>query len=120
MEFRDLAYWLQGFFELTDADVVLEKQLTIINAHVQMAIQHGKDNKNASQCRDFAMWLNGLITNKVSLDNAETNSVKVNLNSVFEHEIDKTMPDLKGVLQKIHDTAKAVVKNDPLKAVLRC
>jgi hypothetical protein len=36
MEFRDFAYWLQGFFELTDPDKLTPEQISMIKEHLSL------------------------------------------------------------------------------------
>jgi hypothetical protein len=40
---RDYAYWLQGFFELSDATTLNEKQTALIKSHLNMVFIHEID-----------------------------------------------------------------------------
>ncbi len=57
--------------------------------------------------RDFVYWLQGFIEIHGDSPNAaQWIIIKNHLNLVFKHEIDPSMPDPKGVLQKTHDGGK--------------
>lgn len=43
MTSRDFAYWLQGFFELTDAATLDEKQTDLIKRHLNLVFIHEID-----------------------------------------------------------------------------
>lgn len=43
MTSRDFAYWLQGFFEISDAKEVTPEQLVIIRNHLNMVFKHEID-----------------------------------------------------------------------------
>ena len=43
MTSRDFAYWLQGFFELTDSDTVTLEQVKMIKNHLNMVFHHDID-----------------------------------------------------------------------------
>ena len=57
------------------------------------------------QSRDFCFWLQGFfeIANPQELDQQQTKIIRQHLALVFRHEIDPSMPDPTGELQKIHD-----------------
>ena len=57
--------------------------------------------------KDFCYWLTVFLTSKETLLPEQLEEVRTQLNSVFLHEIDPSMPDPNGELQEIHDT-----KND--------
>lgn len=40
MESRDFVYWLQGFFELTDAQELNEKQTDLVYKHLLLVFKH--------------------------------------------------------------------------------
>lgn len=40
MEFRDFAYWLQGFFEIQDADELTPEQVEMIKSHLNLCFKH--------------------------------------------------------------------------------
>ena len=37
------AYWLQGFFEISDSDTLTEKQVKMIKAHLNLVFKHEID-----------------------------------------------------------------------------
>lgn len=43
MTSRDFAYWLQGFFEISDATTMNEKQTELIKNHLNMVFIHEID-----------------------------------------------------------------------------
>lgn len=43
MEIKSFAYWLQGFFELSDAKTLTEEQVRIIRNHLNMVFIHDID-----------------------------------------------------------------------------
>lgn len=43
MTSRDFAYWLQGFFEISQADTLTEEEVTIIKKHLSLVFKHEID-----------------------------------------------------------------------------
>lgn len=43
MTSRDFAYWLQGFFEITDAKNITEQQTAVIKNHLNLVFKHEID-----------------------------------------------------------------------------
>lgn len=43
MTSRDFAYWLQGFFEITDAKEITKEQTEIVKRHLAMVFKHEID-----------------------------------------------------------------------------
>ena len=43
MTSRDFAYWLQGFFELSETKTLSEKQIEMIKKHLNMVFYHEID-----------------------------------------------------------------------------
>lgn len=43
MTSRDFAYWLQGFFEISENNMVTEHQVSIIKNHLNMVFKHEID-----------------------------------------------------------------------------
>ena len=43
MTSRDFAYWLQGYFELTDAQTVDAKKTDLIKKHLNLVFKHDID-----------------------------------------------------------------------------
>lgn len=43
MTSRDFVYWLQGFFEISDAETITKEQITIIKNHLNLVFYHEID-----------------------------------------------------------------------------
>jgi hypothetical protein len=43
MKSRDFAYWLQGFFEVSDAETITKEQTTMIKKHLNLVFKHEID-----------------------------------------------------------------------------
>ena len=43
MQSRDFAYWLQGFFEISDAKAMTESQVEIVKKHLALVFVHEID-----------------------------------------------------------------------------
>ncbi len=43
MTSKEFAYWLQGFFELTDAKAITEHQVSLIKKHLNLVFYHEID-----------------------------------------------------------------------------
>lgn len=43
MSSRDFVYWLQGFFEITDAKNITQQQTTVIKNHLNLVFKHEID-----------------------------------------------------------------------------
>jgi hypothetical protein len=43
MTARDFAYWLQGYFELSDAKVMAAKATAVVKAHLNLVFKHEID-----------------------------------------------------------------------------
>ena len=43
MRSRDFAYWLQGFFEISDTNTLSEKQVHLIKQHLNLVFKHEID-----------------------------------------------------------------------------
>lgn len=43
MTSRDFAYWLQGFFEISKANILTEEQLKIVKNHLNLVFHHELD-----------------------------------------------------------------------------
>lgn len=96
MNNREFCYWLQGYFELLDADVLTNPQVQIIRRHINLAKQvDGGLTK-------FPIFLEGFFA--ACNDNPTTEqiqTIKRMLNQEFEHVIDPSYKDQKK-LNQIH------------------
>lgn len=54
----------------------------------------------------FCYMLKGFLQGKTALNSEDTKHLKAELNSVFEHHIDKQYPEDDGLSQAIHDGKK--------------
>lgn len=70
------------------------------------------DNKVLS-AKDFALWLDGFLDSKDELTPVFVERVREKLNAVFIHEIDPSMPDPNGQLQRIHDGEEEPRNHNP-------
>lgn len=52
METRDFIYWLNGFFELSEAKTLNEKQVEQIKDHLSLVLKKNTPNR-ALKCDDF-------------------------------------------------------------------
>lgn len=52
MQPRDFCYWLQGFFEVTDATDVTPKQAEIIKNHLNLVFTHVLDKEYPEKDKD--------------------------------------------------------------------
>lgn len=43
MTSRDFVFWAQGFFELTDATILTEKQVDLFKRHLNLVFKHDID-----------------------------------------------------------------------------
>lgn len=43
MTSRDFAFWLQGFFEITESTILTEKQVNMIKNHLNLVFKHEID-----------------------------------------------------------------------------
>lgn len=43
MTSRDFAYWLQGFFEISDQKTLTEQQVTMVKKHLNLVFKHEID-----------------------------------------------------------------------------
>lgn len=60
MESRDFIYWLQGFFELTDAQELNEKQTDLVYRHLQLVFKHEIEPSNKEETKmPKAHFING-------------------------------------------------------------
>ncbi len=85
MTSRDLAYWLQGFFEIAGDDFkeINEKRTTIIKNHLNLVFKY--DKTPSSLC----YFLKGVFSNDITyLNESVTSMLKSELNNHFKHVID--------------------------------
>jgi hypothetical protein len=55
MTTRDFAFWLQGFFEITDAKSITEEQTTMIKNHLKLVFHHDIDPSFSSDTKEQAI-----------------------------------------------------------------
>ena len=49
MQSRDFVYWLQGYFEISDAKTIGEKETDIIKKHLNLVFKHEIDPSMGDQ-----------------------------------------------------------------------
>jgi hypothetical protein len=84
MKSIDFAYWLQGWFELTDNATISARQTAIIKSHLELVMKY--DNAPSQFCHS----LNGLFTiiNLQEFNETQTEKLKEQLSDTFLNEID--------------------------------
>lgn len=53
MEYRDFAYWLQGYFELSGATSVTKEQLQVIRNHLNLALKYNQDKSIQTTTKEY-------------------------------------------------------------------
>jgi hypothetical protein len=99
---KQFCYWLQGFFEISEENLITKEQIILINNKLQMI------NEKYGQ---YTRWLKEVI--ELTLKHGATkdqigffnNSIRDNLNKVFMHVIDNSYETKidQETLQNIHD-----------------
>ena len=114
MTSTNFAFWLNGYFELSQGKItgLSEKQIQIIKNHLNLVFE---TVKTPDQTKDisFCTWLNNFLegavatsASKKSINPNATQVIKNKLSEVFEHVIDPTFSSVEEVrkaLQEIHD-----------------
>lgn len=107
MEYRDFVYWLQGYFELGGSQTLNKEQVKKVYNHLKMTFKYNEKNEKSSKARDFAFWLDGVISQQSEgLILMTCPEIARRLNNVFEHEIDPSMPDPTKELTALHTGPK--------------
>ena len=107
MKNSELAYWLQGFFEISEAGKnpiteLLPSQLQIIRNHLNLA------KKVETNFDDFGNWLEGTLdlwdaqNASLSMSPVVVKTIRDRLNRHFQHVLDARFPN-RDKLQAIHD-----------------
>ena len=84
MKSGEFMYWLQGYFELTEATSLDEKQTIIIKRHLDMVKYHEK-NKMHEFCAWFAGFLDLAKPSKIEED--EVMKIREKLDSFIQHVV---------------------------------
>jgi len=106
MKFDQFAYWLQGYFEITEGEASLTtSQVSKIKNHILLHMECSHREK--IDPNTFICWLNGAITFYEDLPKEKqeelVKEINQKLNNLFIHKIDPKMPGDKDSLQNIHD-----------------
>lgn len=106
MKAENFAYWLMGFFELSNTTSITTSQIATIDNHLKLTMTH--DGSGDDETHRFINWLAGYLARNGNQELAEADLTVVTdrLAELFKHEIDSRMePDDKtrDILQKIHD-----------------
>jgi hypothetical protein len=113
MTSRDFVYWLQGFFEVSETNTLTERQVALIQAHLDMVLKYEKEPKFV-----FVSWFKGYFFER-TITPREVNIIRTELNSVFEHVIDPTFGDKKmqDDLNTIHNRNS---RRSPGEVIVKC
>jgi hypothetical protein len=101
----EFAYWLQGYFEISeDVTEINERRLSIIKAHLSLVFEYDKEPSK------FIHWLKGFLdgANHNSLTPELTDKVKKELHSIFKHVIDPSYtndPKKQNEMNAIHNSS---------------
>ena len=82
MKSIEFMYWLQGYFEISQAKTINETQCQKIKNHLKMV-----EITDKKEIWPFCSWLNGFldaIESPAPNDN-QTEKIKNRLNNIFEH-----------------------------------
>jgi len=116
MKAQEFAYWLQGFFEISEPETIEKSKAEMIKKHLDLVFEFDKDN---SHIKNFCYRLSGMLSVKTlageSLDEDTTQLVKSELSSLFAHVIDPTYGDkaTQDKLNGLHNTN--TIKPKPVK-----
>ena len=61
MTSRDFAFWLQGFFEITDSNELTQNQVKMIKNHLNLVFKHEIDNSISGNPVELQNIHNGTI-----------------------------------------------------------
>lgn len=120
MKAQEFAYWLQGYFEITEPAIIELNKIEIIKKHLDLVFEFDKVN---SHIKNFCYRLSGMLAlrriNDQGLDEDTTALIKSELSSLFIHSIDPTYGDAKmqDKLNQIHKPSKPV---RPTGGIARC
>lgn len=124
MKSTEFCYWLQGYFELSNATVLDSYQIKCILAHLNLVHTYELSEKTKQEninltkaqwfCIDLYIKIYQTIAKSEYKENAkiEIESLKLKLNEVFKHEIDLNYSN-QSKLNQIH----GIYNND---SVVRC
>lgn len=124
MESKSFIYWLQGYFEISESDSLTDKQINIIQKHLDMVFKYDENPEFT-----FVHWFRGYFIDRTITSN-EIAIIRKELNSVFQHEIDPTFGDaeMQKELDDIHNRFDGyereynnhVYNNDPKNPLVKC
>lgn len=120
MKAQEFAYWLQGYFEITQPATVESNKIDIIKKHLSLVFEFDKVN---SHIKNFCYRLSGMLAltrlNEHGLDKDTTELIKSELSSLFIHSIDPTYGDIKmqDKLNEIHKPSKPALNKN---GIARC
>ena len=84
MQPYEFAYWLQGFFELSNSNILSEEQVGIIKEHLQK-VSSGTAGIQMHP-NEFVYWLEGFFElNNSNLSEEQVATIKEHLQKVFSH-----------------------------------
>jgi hypothetical protein len=126
---RDFVYWLQGFFEISeatgdvDAVTLTAAQADMVRKHLSLVVEY-----ETNPTLPFVQWLIGFMDAAKTPDKAQVETIRAKLNDVFKHVIDPPMGDAKKQkkLNEIHSPhpfqgpQKGQIDTNPGDFVVRC
>ncbi len=75
MTSRDFAYWLQGFFELTNAEIIIKHQTDTIKKHLNLVFKHEIDPSMGDMAHQKA--LNKIHHTAYQFPSTEEEAIKI-------------------------------------------
>ena len=110
MKATDFAYWLQGFFEISEYDPNLSKKQALQILEKAQSVKAGTDPVE-TKVQNFVSYTQGVLTSLTYAPKEENNleflkkvtvDLKERLNNIFIHAIDPAVPGDQQQLRKTH------------------
>ena len=115
MESVNFVFWLQGFFEISEAEELTPKQVEMIRRHMELVYAYEKNPKFL-----FIDYLNRILkiasigeATELEIDKAQVAEIKQKLNYVFEHVVDPSYGNAQtqNALNQIHNPNSHLTNN---------
>lgn len=104
MKHREFIYWLQGYFELSGAQLFTSKQINIVRAHIAVS------EKVMKKKSPFQSWLEGVFdcrgSEESDLHPEAVSAIKKKLSRMFKKDIDPSYPGDQDALNQLHGGSK--------------
>jgi hypothetical protein len=88
MTSRDFCFWLQGFFEVSEAHILTTRQAEMVTRRLRLVFETEPDPN------DFCVWLCGWLTKErpgADLSLVSTRRIRDRLAAEFKHVIDPSI-----------------------------